>query len=103
MIYAERMGKGLLAAVGTSLFTAVAGLLFVSAAKVPFIRKWLPTPGNGPSRETMEGGYFSMSCYALSEEVDGREPVRVKSFIKVCLVQLLQHKINQSRHAAEGM
>eukprot|EP00892_Ulva_mutabilis_P009618 jgi/Ulvmu1/7028/UM033_0087.1 len=82
MVYSERMGTGLLLGTVSSIFTTFAALLLVLASKVAFIRKMLPTPGNGPSRDSMENGYFSMTCYALSDEPSGGEPVRVKSFIK---------------------
>lgn len=103
MVYAERMGKGLLAAIGLSLINTVLPLLLATAAKIPFIRKMLPTPGDGPSREVMESGCFALSCYALSEKTDDSEPVRVKSFIKVCPFQLVQHQMSPSRYSAEGM
>lgn len=84
MVYAERAGKGLLAATTTSLLTAFAAAFIVLASKVSFLRKMLPSAGNGPSREVMETGCFTMTCYALSDETDGKEPIRIKSFIKVC-------------------
>lgn len=63
--YHERMAVASLTVMGilTSLLTTIALPIFVLLAAVPFTRallqRMLPSPGQGPSRASRDGGYFT--------------------------------------------
>lgn len=60
--------------------TITAGLMLVGGAVLAFsptrglAMRYLPKPGEGPSRETMTTGYWKHAAVGLTEEPEGTEP-----------------------------
>jgi short subunit dehydrogenase-like uncharacterized protein len=83
MKYSERAGTNLFAGVGMTLLVTVMGAAMAIAARFKSVRARLPQPGEGPTREEMEKGWYHMKTCALSEESNGTAPIRVVSTFKV--------------------
>lgn len=84
MTYSERWGKGWLASLGTTALVALVAMLPLLAGKYKFVRDALPAPGEGPSREIMENGKWSLELWALSHEDDSAvAPQRVHATMAV--------------------
>jgi short subunit dehydrogenase-like uncharacterized protein len=86
--YSEAMGfqsgpKGLVTA--TAMSVGLAGL-FAAAAVKPvrrlLQRNVLPQPGEGPSRETRDGGYFVCNFVGSGETNNGAPPAKVFGTVK---------------------
>lgn len=82
--YTERMqGSNIVvAALMTPLLNALT-LIASLAAKLPFLQRLLPKPGQGPSRKVLDSGSFHIDNYAQGRSDDGSS-VLVRSHIKVC-------------------
>lgn len=91
MTYSERWGTGWLASLGTTAIVAMVAMLPVIAAKYKIVRDALPAPGDGPSREIMENGKWSLELWALSHEEPAADvaPVRVHAKMAVLCCQAL--------------
>jgi hypothetical protein len=93
MKYAERSGKGLINALMSSVVLSLIGVVFVGACKIPWLRKMLPIPGQGPSEKEMHSGFFKLKLWALPQQPseteasasNGSEPVRVYSEMAVSI------------------
>lgn len=68
MKYTERDGRGLVKSVVNSVVLSLIGAVFFAAVKIPWIRKKLPMPGEGPSEEVMHGGSFKIKLAALPQQ-----------------------------------
>jgi short subunit dehydrogenase-like uncharacterized protein len=60
--------RSLAVAALTSGLTALGGLILSVGPLRSLALRWLPKPGEGPSRETMETGYWRHAAVGLSEE-----------------------------------
>jgi short subunit dehydrogenase-like uncharacterized protein len=84
LAYHERAGQGIIQAVLSSMLVSTLGIVLLLASKFPWLRKKLPMPSFGPSRELMETGYFQMRTFALSYETDSNvKPQKVIAAIAV--------------------
>lgn len=52
----------------------------------PFLRKKLPLPGSGPSRETMENGFVILSGVGVGASVNPQEAPKAYSIFKVLIL-----------------
>jgi hypothetical protein len=93
MKYSERWGIGWIPSLGTTALVAMVMMLPIMAARYQFVRDSLPAPGEGPSRDVMEGGKWSLELWALShEQPSGRAaPQRVFARMAVRFRQLQHH------------
>lgn len=57
---------------------AMAAAQMGAATALPFLRRFLPGPGEGPSREAMEAGYLSLHGRAVMVKGDKETPLRSK-------------------------
>lgn len=75
--YAEstRMGKGIKGAVGAGGFAAgmggFAGLMAIKPTRKLLEKFALPSPGEGPSRDKIEGGFFEVELFGRGRADDG--------------------------------
>jgi hypothetical protein len=82
--YSERMvAKNWPLALAASVGLLAVGIIIKLVSIFPFLRKWLPMPGSGPSRETMENGYIVVSGAAVGVNVSPQEPPKAYSIFKV--------------------
>lgn len=81
MIYSERMGVDIVTAALSSMVMNVCAGLVAGAARFQWLREKLPQPGEGPTDEELDAGYFRLSCWALPEHADkaSETPARVHS------------------------
>ncbi|KAL1735087.1 Saccharopine dehydrogenase-domain-containing protein [Schizophyllum commune] len=64
-----------------SLQLAIAGFLLSLRPIRALAKRFLPAPGEGPSKDDIEGGYFNITTVATSDPLpNGKPPVRVKSY-----------------------
>ncbi|KIY97407.1 saccharopine dehydrogenase (NAD(+),L-glutamate-forming) [Monoraphidium neglectum] len=66
--------KSLVGASLISVFMVVAGAVLNFGPLRAFAMRYLPKPGEGPSRETMFNGYWKHAAIGLTEEEPGTEP-----------------------------
>ena len=84
--YTERLFFGSWAgAAACSAGTALMGGFFPLAARVPFLRRMLPAPTEGPSKEVRESGCFHVANFAQGSLADGQPSPVVASHLKVRL------------------
>ena len=92
MTYSERWGTGWLASLGTTAMVALVTMLPRMAARYQFVRDALPAPGDGPSREIMENGKWSLELWALSHEEAGDSAAPRRVHAKMAVRCSLNHK-----------
>ncbi|NJR42129.1 MAG: hypothetical protein HC767_05205 [Akkermansiaceae bacterium] len=68
MKYAERQGKGFFKAVTGTVTLGFAGVFLMVASKIPWLRKKLPMPGEGPSEAALHGGSFKITLWGLPQQ-----------------------------------
>lgn len=74
-IYTERMKGPLWACILNTLFTPIiASLLFFSVTR-NILRLFLPNPGQGPSEQVRDGGYFFLRMWGKGLDSKGEEVV----------------------------
>lgn len=84
--YVERCkASSWIAALGFSALMVVVGILIPTAAKFKLVRSLLPMPATGPSRQTMEKGFFHVSNHSEGITNAGVERLRVVCDFKVRL------------------
>jgi len=76
LIYSERMGgPGLFSVVVSSFLMSVVGSLLCFSFTRNLIKRFLPAPGQGPSKEVMDKGYFHMKFWGRGTKPDGSEAI----------------------------
>lgn len=85
-------GKGFFRALMASFSLSLIGAVLFCVSKIPWLRKKLPMPGEGPSEAAMHSGSFKIRFWGLPHQPpqdeasgsNGGEPVKVVSMMAVC-------------------
>jgi short subunit dehydrogenase-like uncharacterized protein len=72
-IYSEGMAVPMIAALASALITPLFGALMLFSLTRNLLKRMLPQPGEGPSEEERETGYFHFKLWGRGVGADGKE------------------------------